>query len=90
MAHAEGRFVGVADAAGDYVKNGRAALLYSTDVNGSTHQIAGLQDETGRVFGLMPHPERFTIKQHHYDPDWNGAEHGWGYYIFKSVYSAMA
>ena len=90
MAHAEGRCVGIADAAGDYVKNGRAALLYSTDVNGSTHQIAGLQDETGRVFGLMPHPERFTIKQHHYDPDWNGAEHGWGHYMFKSVYSAMA
>ncbi len=90
MAHAEGRFVSVDDAAGEYVKNGRAALLYNTDVNGSTHQIAGLQDDTGRVFGLMPHPERFTLKQHHYDPDWNGAEHGWGYYMFKSVHNAIA
>jgi phosphoribosylformylglycinamidine synthase I len=89
MAHAEGRFVGVNDAAAQYVKNGRAALLYSTDVNGSTHQIAGLQDDTGRVFGLMPHPERFTVRQHHYDPDWNGAEHGWGYYMFKSVREAI-
>lgn len=89
VAHAEGRFVGVADAAGEYVKSGRAALLYTSDVNGSTHQIAGLQDETGRVFGLMPHPERFLSKQHHYDADWNGAEHGWGYYMFRSVFQAM-
>lgn len=89
VAHAEGRFVGVDDVAGTYVKNGRAALLYTSDVNGSTHQIAGLQDETGRVFGLMPHPERFMTKQHHYDPDWNGAEHGWGHYMFKSVRAAI-
>jgi phosphoribosylformylglycinamidine synthase subunit PurQ / glutaminase len=50
-------------------------------------QIAGLQDKTGRVFGLMPHPERFTEKQHHYDPDWNGdPSYGLGYYIFKSIW----
>ncbi|HSI64036.1 MAG TPA: phosphoribosylformylglycinamidine synthase I [Candidatus Saccharimonadia bacterium] len=89
VAHAEGRFVGIDDVAGDYVKNGRAALLYTSDVNGSTHQIAGLQDETGRVFGLMPHPERFLWKQHHYDADWSGAEHGWGYYMFRSAFAAM-
>lgn len=89
IAHAEGRFVGIEDVAGEYLKNGRAALLYSEDVNGSSHQIAGLQDETGRVFGLMPHPERFMIRQHHYDPDWQGAEHGWGYYMFKSVRNAI-
>jgi phosphoribosylformylglycinamidine synthase subunit PurQ / glutaminase len=91
VAHAEGRFVSIDDAAGNYVKNGRAALLYTSDVNGSTHQIAGLQDETGRVFGLMPHPERFISRQHHYDPDWQGdAQHGWGYYMFKSVHEAIA
>jgi phosphoribosylformylglycinamidine synthase subunit PurQ / glutaminase len=91
VAHAEGRFVSIDDAAGNYVKNGRAALLYTSDVNGSTHQIAGLQDETGRVFGLMPHPERFLSRQHHYDPDWQGdAQHGWGYYMFKSVHEAIA
>lgn len=90
VAHAEGRFVGIADAAGDYVKNGRAALLYTSDINGSTHQIAGLQDDTGRVFGLMPHPERFIFKGHHYDPDWNAdAQWGWGYHMFKSVHGAI-
>ncbi len=90
VAHAEGRFVGESGDAEAYVKNGRAALLYGQDVNGSTAQIAGLQDETGRVFGLMPHPERFLSKSHHYDPDWSGAEQGWGYYFFKGVAETLA
>jgi phosphoribosylformylglycinamidine synthase len=90
IAHAEGRFVTEDGLASQYVKNGRASLLYGDNVNGSTEAIAGLQDETGRVFGLMPHPERFIYRQHHYDPDWKGAEHGWGYYLFQSVYQAMA
>jgi phosphoribosylformylglycinamidine synthase subunit PurQ / glutaminase len=89
IAHAEGRFVGLDSDAQKYVSNGRAALLYTTNVNGSSEGIAGMQDETGRVFGLMPHPERFTLRQHHYDPDWAGAEHGWGHYLFQSVRSVM-
>ncbi len=90
VAHAEGRFVGEAGDAEKYVKDGQAALLYGNDINGSTALIAGLQDDTGRVFGLMPHPERFIVKNTHYDPDWNGAEHGWGYYLFKGVAEALA
>jgi len=36
--------------------------------NGSIADIAGLSDETGRVLGLMPHPERFLdVTQH---PQW--------------------
>ena len=90
IAHAEGRFVTEGDKAREYVDNGRAVLLYGDNVNGSTHSIAGLQDETGRVFGLMPHPERFIFKRHHYDPDWNGdSQWGWGYYMFKSLREAM-
>ena len=91
IAHAEGRLVTEGDDAVKYVKSGHAALLYSTNVNGSTQGIAGLQDDTGRVFGLMPHPERFLFRGQHYDPDWKGdADHGWGYYMFKSVAEAMA
>jgi phosphoribosylformylglycinamidine synthase subunit PurQ / glutaminase len=89
IAHAEGRLVTDGDDAQTYVSNGRAPLLYTEDVNGSTAQIAALQDETGRVFGLMPHPERFISKSNHYDADWAGAERGWGYYMFKSVHDAM-
>ncbi len=89
VAHAEGRVVTAQGDAAQYVKNGLAPLLYGEDVNGSSERIAGLQDETGRVFGLMPHPERFLFKAHHYDPDWNAAEHGWGYYFFKGAFETM-
>jgi phosphoribosylformylglycinamidine synthase len=90
VAHAEGRFVGEDGDAEKYVKEGQGALLYGTDFNGSSAGIAGLQDETGRVFGLMPHPERFVSKDTHYDRDWNKADKGWGYYLFKGVAEALA
>ncbi|MBM4074720.1 MAG: phosphoribosylformylglycinamidine synthase subunit PurQ, partial [Planctomycetes bacterium] len=41
---------------------------YAGNPNGSTHNIAGLSDPTGRVFGLMPHPERFLFGTQH--PHW--------------------
>ncbi len=94
IAHAEGRLVTrTADEAKGYVEKGLAALTYAEDVNGSFEQIAALQDETGRVFGLMPHPERFMRKRDHYDPDWtNGDEDGWGsgYYFFLSLFEAVS
>jgi phosphoribosylformylglycinamidine synthase len=39
-----------------------------TNPNGSQGEIAGLCDSTGRVFGLMPHPERFVTWTQH--PCW--------------------
>ena len=40
--------------------------------NGSHADVAGLCDETGRVLGLMPHPERFvTFTQH---PRWTAGD----------------
>ena len=36
--------------------------------NGSIANIAGLSDSTGRVLGLMPHPERFMFATQH--PQW--------------------
>ncbi|MDL2269549.1 phosphoribosylformylglycinamidine synthase subunit PurQ [Desulfosarcina sp. OttesenSCG-928-A07] len=36
--------------------------------NGSLMDIAGICDPTGRVFGLMPHPEAYHHFTHH--PDW--------------------
>ena len=41
---------------------------YPVNPNGSTDHIAGLCDPTGRVLGLMPHPERFVHRTHH--PRW--------------------
>jgi len=36
--------------------------------NGSLDDIAGICDATGRIFGLMPHPEAFNHYTNH--PDW--------------------
>ena len=45
---------------------GQVVLRYSGDdfpanPNGSEGNVAGLCDATGRVFGLMPHPERASF-----------------------------
>jgi phosphoribosylformylglycinamidine synthase len=47
----------------------RAPLLYDENPNGSVGDVAALLDETGRVLGIMPHPERAS------DPDL-GSEDG--------------
>jgi len=49
-------------------KNGKEGG-YPVNPNGSAGSIAGLTDSTGRVLGLMPHPERFTRPTHH--PHWS-------------------
>ncbi|MGI9243855.1 MAG: phosphoribosylformylglycinamidine synthase I [Verrucomicrobiales bacterium] len=90
VAHAEGRFVAPDGRCEDYLAQGLVALTYGEDINGSSCAIAGIQDESGRVLGLMPHPERFLHKAHHYDPDWDGDdEWGWGYYFFKSIHERI-
>ncbi|HLQ45403.1 MAG TPA: phosphoribosylformylglycinamidine synthase subunit PurQ [Planctomycetaceae bacterium] len=43
-------------------------LPFPTNPNGSMANIAGLGDPTGRVLGLMPHPERFLFATQH--PQW--------------------
>jgi phosphoribosylformylglycinamidine synthase subunit PurQ / glutaminase len=48
--------------------NGDDRLNYPVNPNGSLGNIAGLCDTTGRVFGLMPHPERFLFATQH--PTW--------------------
>jgi len=42
---------------------------YPVNPNGSVDSIAGLTDSTGRVLGLMPHPERFVRLTQH--PHWS-------------------
>jgi phosphoribosylformylglycinamidine synthase len=90
IAHAEGRFVAPEGQSATYREQGHVALTYVEDVNGSEERIAGIQDASRRVFGLMPHPERFLYREHHCDPDWAGdAEWGWGYFFFKSIHDAI-
>lgn len=52
-------------------KNGQQGD-YPINPNGSMNSIAGLTDTTGRVMGLMPHPERFIRHTQH--PHWSRLE----------------
>ncbi len=49
-------------------EDGGVSQKYPTNPNGSVNAIAGISDPTGRILGLMPHPEKFVdITQH---PNW--------------------
>ena len=50
-------------------QNGEPACgIYPFNPNGSLVDIAGICDSSGRIFGLMPHPEAFNHFTNH--PDW--------------------
>jgi len=49
---------------------------YPDNPNGSLRNVAGICDDTGRVLGLMPHPERHIDPTHH--PRWTRGEAGDG------------
>jgi phosphoribosylformylglycinamidine synthase len=83
IAHAEGRLVVREPAVLEgWRAGGQAALSYipwqadefghapswPCNPNGSAGDLAGLSDATGRVLGLMPHPERFLFATQH--PQW--------------------
>lgn len=70
--HGEGRIVTQnSDVLARIKKEGRVALRYQTDINGSEDRIAGLTDATGRILGLMPHPEA-AVRQSQL-PRWSGS-----------------
>ena len=63
-AHGEGRLVADSpETVRALERNHQVALRYADNFNGSVGAIAGVTDATGRIFGLMPHPERYL--------DWN-------------------
>jgi len=75
IAHGEGKLVAAPDvieklnAAVYYAdKSGNMAAGYPDNPNGSMKSIAGISDATGRIFALMPHPERFVRWTQH--PRW--------------------
>jgi len=61
-AHGEGRFVAPDDVLARLERDGQVALRYADgeNFNGSLSRIAGICDPSGLVFGVMPHPERYT------------------------------
>lgn len=77
VAHAEGKFVARDDRTlQELDAAGQLPLRYvATDnPNGSMASVAGVCDSTGRVLGLMPHPERHIDPTQH--PRWTRGEAG--------------
>jgi phosphoribosylformylglycinamidine synthase subunit PurQ / glutaminase len=85
--HGEGKFYAPAEVLSELHHRGQIALKYATasgkpaagrfpaNPNGSLMDIAGVCDATGRVLGLMPHPEaHITATQH---PNWTREKEAW-------------
>ena len=83
IAHAEGKLVtkdastlerltSEENVAFKYVDADGSEGDYPVNPNGSVQSIAGLTDATGRILGLMPHPERFVRPTQH--PRWSREE----------------
>ncbi len=102
VAHAEGKFITKDEAtlthleeSGQVVfryvgKSGGQNPAYPLNPNGSPNAIAGICDPTGRILGLMPHPERFIAPWHH--PTWTRdglAEEGDGLQMFRNAVEAV-
>lgn len=101
--HGEGRLVIGSDEVASHIRrrnlaalryattNGEPTMSYPANPNGSVDAIAGLCDESGRVFGLMPHPEAFL----HYTnfPRWQRfksmPEEGQGVALFRNAYQYL-
>lgn len=65
IGHGEGRFVAPPAVVEALEAGGQVALRYRENVNGSVGAIAGICDATGRIMGLMPHPDRFLSWHNH-------------------------
>ena len=77
--HGEGRFIAEANTLNTIEEQGLVAVRYGdgrgkpaqgrfpANPNGSVGDIAGICDLSGRVFGLMPHPEGFYRASQHPD-----------------------
>ncbi len=100
--HGEGKLVLEAGLPGSrLMEDGHVAMQYCDEKgmvtedfpdnpNGSTMSIAGLCDESGRIFGLMPHPEAFVHRIQH--PRWTREElpaEGDGLRIFRNAFDYL-
>lgn len=58
VAHAEGNYYADAETLTKLEEDNLIVFRYVDNPNGSAHDIAGIMNENGNVFGMMPHPER--------------------------------
>jgi phosphoribosylformylglycinamidine synthase I len=80
VAHGDGRFTASDVEVQKLFDANLVWLTYDKNVNGSTHQIAGVLNAQKNVAGLMPHPERALH-------DWMGTSDGRS--LFSSLMSAV-
>jgi phosphoribosylformylglycinamidine synthase subunit PurQ / glutaminase len=97
VAHGEGRFVvrepwilkgleQTGQVVLRYVDATGGPASYPANPNGSPDGVAGICDATGRVLGLMPHPERHVLPTQH--PQWTRhglAPEGEGLRLFRNA-----
>jgi phosphoribosylformylglycinamidine synthase subunit PurQ / glutaminase len=99
MRHGEGKFVVDSPATLERIRRENLAVLKYSDAayegatmefplnpNGSVDSIAGICDATGRLMGLMPHPEAFVHRTNH--PRWTREdlpEEGDGLVLFRNA-----
>ena len=65
---------------------GNTQAGYPYNPNGSVNNIAGICDASGRIFGLMPHPERYIYRTQH--PGWTrqpSKNYGGGLRVFLNA-----
>ncbi len=84
--HGEGKFYAPEATLEQLIGNGQVVMQYALsngeaaqgkwpeNPNGSLYDVAGICDPTGRVFGLMPHPEAFNHYTNH--PRWTYYKEG--------------
>ena len=81
VAHHDGNFFADQATLDRLEGEGRVAMRYLDNLNGSQRDIAGILNEGGNVMGMMPHPERAV------EPDHGGSD---GRVLFESVVRALA
>ena len=96
VAHGEGKFVAQDKNVLSRLKKNKQIVFqycdaqgklsgYPDNPNGSQENIAGITDSTGRILGLMPHPERHLLSmQHPHKDKLKSARAGDGLQIFKN------
>jgi len=83
VAHHDGNYFADPETLARVEGNGQVIFRYAdgTNPNGSVNDIAGITDETGRILGMMPHPENL-IASH------QGGTEGLG--LFASLAGAVS
>ena len=64
VAHHDGNYFADAETLDRLEGEGRVAVRYAENLNGSARNIAGVLNAKGNVLGMMPHPERAIEAEH--------------------------